>query len=65
MIYKILIIISTVIIILFLIGLRGVQVDTFLSEELRNKFLIKYSIILIISSCVLFFSVFKTRRNND
>ena len=62
MLYKIIAIISMIIIVLFLIGLRGVQVDTFLSEELRSKFLIKYSIILVVSTCLFVFSILMLKR---
>jgi len=62
MLYRIILILSVVTIILFIIGLRGVQVDTFLSEELRSKFLIKYSIIIIVAICLSVFSAIMIKR---
>lgn len=37
------------IILLFTIGLRGVSVDPYLSEFEKNKFLLKYGIIVLVS----------------
>ena len=50
------------VVILFAIGLRGVSVDSNLSEFEKNKFLLKYGIIILISITSMIVFYFYTKK---
>ena len=50
------------VVILFAIGLRGVSVDSNLSELEKNKFLLKYGIVILISITSIIVFYFYTKK---
>ena len=57
MLHKIISIILVTVIILFVIGLRGVYVDVFLTEVEKKDFLLKYLIIILGTILLLFLNI--------